>query len=171
MGCVIKLANLIKKVSESDELEKLIDGEVVFNDSWKSFVDGELTESNKNDNYTLGGQQKMGDFSDEEEPAQFEDNMESIMGRFNSFNSQMSGFSSAQDPGFDEEDNENKENEDVFTFDSPTDYVEEHKVHIEVDMPLSEEERMQEGFTDSSFWKPEVSQDSSDLDDILADYE
>ena len=37
----------------------------------------------------------MGDFSDEEEPAQFEDNMESIMGRFNSFNSQMSGFSSA----------------------------------------------------------------------------
>jgi hypothetical protein len=56
MGCVIKLANLIKKVSESDELEKLIDGEVVFNDSWKSFIDGELTESNKNDNYTLGGQ-------------------------------------------------------------------------------------------------------------------
>ena len=49
--------------------------------------------------------------------------------------------------------------------------VKEHKVQIKVDMPLSEEERMQKGFTDSSFWKPEVSQDSSNLDDILADYE
>lgn len=49
--------------------------------------------------------------------------------------------------------------------------VSEHKVQIKVDMPLSEEERMQKGFTDSSFWKPEVNQDSSNLDDILANYE
>jgi len=36
---------------------------------------------------TLGGQQKGGEISEDDEHPEFDNNMESIMGRFNSFNS------------------------------------------------------------------------------------
>lgn len=45
------------------------------------------------------------------------------MGRFNSFNSQMSGFTDVKDPGFDDDkDEEDKKDDGLFS--SPADFVE-----------------------------------------------
>lgn len=75
------------------------------------------------------------------------------MGRFNSFNSQMSGFSEkTEDAGLDEDDN--KEDEGLFS--SPGDFIDiesESKVTCEVEMPASEEDRCDKNFTNAAFWK------------------
>jgi hypothetical protein len=91
MGCVIKLANMIKKVAEADNLESQEDASDVFTKEWKAFLEGEVTKSNKADSTTLGGASKNFNNSDsEEEPAaHFDDNMDAIMGRFTAFNTAM----------------------------------------------------------------------------------
>jgi len=96
MGCIIKLANLVEKIDLKDVTS------TIYTEKWLDFTDGEFASSNKNDNMTLGGQQKGGEISEDDENPEFDNNMESIMGRFNSFNSQMSGFSEVKDPGFDD---------------------------------------------------------------------
>jgi len=81
MGCIIKLANLVEKIDLKDVTSS------IYTEKWLEFTDGEFASSNKNDNMTLGGQQKGGEISEDDENPEFDNNMESIMGRFNSFNS------------------------------------------------------------------------------------
>lgn len=63
MGCIIKLANLVK-LNNLDSVE----ADDVFDSNWKAFVEGELDASNKKDKMTLGGAQNANEFSDEDEP-------------------------------------------------------------------------------------------------------
>ena len=89
------------------------------------------------------------------------------MGRFNSFNSQMSGFIS-RDSDKADEDEENKEEDGLFA--APADFIEdEPKVQVEVELPAPEEERCDKDYYNAAFWKPAVNED--ELADILADYE
>ena len=168
MGSVIKLANMIKKVSEADNLEGQEDASDVFTKEWKAFLDGEVTKSNKADSTTLGGASKNFNNSDsEEEPAaHFDDNMDAIMGRFTAFNTAMNlGNSNSFD-------SQEKEEEAV---EEPVEVKEvvEEKIYpnINIGIPLTttdEQENVE--FGSNSFWtnKSEVSED--ELDAMLADY-
>lgn len=111
----------------------------------------------------------------DDEPAQFDDNMESIMGRFNSFNSLMSSNNTEdndddKDDLNDDDDRENPmEDLEAMLQDNQT---EESVINvIEVDVPLPEDQRMDTNFVDSSFWKKEQEVDDDDLDAMLADFE
>jgi hypothetical protein len=73
-----------------DDFEGMEGEKDVFNDQWEVYLGDEVEKSNKNDTTTLGGASKANNDMSDDEPAQFDDNMESIMGRFNSFNSLMS---------------------------------------------------------------------------------
>lgn len=90
------------------------------------------------------------------------------MGRFNSFNSQMSGFNDLKDPGFDDDkDEDDKEDDGLFA--SPADFEEPTNSTCEVELPASEEERQDNDYTNAAFWKPVVNED--ELNDILEGYE
>jgi hypothetical protein len=67
MACIIKLSNVVFKVSKLEDQPE--DSGECFTSDWTAYVEGELAASNKNDNFTLGGAQNGGEFSEEEEPA------------------------------------------------------------------------------------------------------
>ena len=88
MGFAVKLANLIKKKQEADQMTTMEGGEEVFNAEWTAFQEGELTRSNNENARNLGGRPHSND-TEEEETNQFDVNMDRIMQRFNCFNSIM----------------------------------------------------------------------------------
>jgi hypothetical protein len=53
MALIIKLANLIQKHTDKPEVKEYIDG---LGDEWKTFVEGELKQSNTLNTRSLGGQ-------------------------------------------------------------------------------------------------------------------
>ena len=168
MGCVVKLANMIKKVNEADNLEAQEEGAEVFTKEWKAFLDGEVTKSNKADSTTLGGASKNFNNSDsEEEPAaHFDDNMDAIMGRFTAFNTAMNLGNSAS---FDKEENEQ---EDIVEQAHEIEELVEEKIYHECEttIPTTDESSDPEFFS-SAYWtnKNDVSED--ELDAMLADYD
>ena len=169
MGCIVKLANSIKKQADSDDFYKQENADEVFNSDWKAFMDGEVTSSNKADKTTLGGASKFqGEDSAEDEPAQFDDNMDAIMGRFNSFNSLM-GSSSNSSAIEDDKDNEEELAPVIVT------EFEEEKVYttsnIEVELPKPEDERCDENFYDNAYWGSSDHVNDDELEEMLADYE
>ena len=145
MGLVIKLATSLKKWSESDDLKETSAGsELLFSQAWTDFCENELAESTKKNTTTLGGASKFGpSLSDDDDAQQFDDNMESIMGRFNSFNSYMSG----NDSKTEEDEEKDKDDDDDFAEmmvrspDSPT-HSKPAVATIEVELPKPEDERM-----------------------------
>ena len=109
MGFVIRLSNLVEKCRSSDCLDDLDADSRVFNSEWKSFVEGELEDSNKTNSKSLGGRPRSS-MDDDDEANQFDVNMEKIMSRFNTFNSLMSASSNADD---DEEEDMVQEEDDI----------------------------------------------------------
>lgn len=108
MGIVIKLSLVMKEfqiVDEFDDCEGVSD---VFNEQWELYLNDEVEKSVKNDLTTLGGASKANADMSDDEPAQFDDNMESIMGRFNSFNSLMSSNNTNDDDDDREENNDDE---------------------------------------------------------------
>jgi len=110
MGFVIKLANIIQKRVELDNLAECAP-EIFENDDWKSFCEGELDESNKTNSKSLGGHTRSTNNDDDLlDDAPMDINMEKIMARFNTYSQQVSQSSSSNDD--DDEDLEDQ-NEDM----------------------------------------------------------
>ena len=110
MGFVIKLANIIQKRVELDNLAEYAP-EIFENDDWRSFCEGELDESNKTNSKSLGGHARsINNDDDLLDDAPMDINMEKIMARFNTYSQQVSQSSSSNDE--DDEDLEDQ-NEDM----------------------------------------------------------
>ena len=108
MALIIKLANLLQKHTDKPEVKEYIDA---LGDEWKSFVEGELKQSNILNTRSLGGQQPRSSQDDEDESNQYEVNMEKIMARFSNFNSVLSQSSSADNEDEEEEEEQRHEEE------------------------------------------------------------
>jgi len=78
-------------------------------DDWKSFVEGELKQSNTLNTRSLGGQQPRNINDDADEDNAYEVNMEKIMARFSNFNSAMSQKSDDNDDDDDDDDTKQEE--------------------------------------------------------------
>jgi len=85
MGFVIKLADLIQKRVEQDNLNEYAP-EIFENEDWKAFCEGELAESNKTNAKSLGGHTRsINNDDDMMDDAPMDVNMEKIMARFNTY--------------------------------------------------------------------------------------
>jgi hypothetical protein len=86
MGFVIKLANLIQKRVEQDNITEYAP-EIFENEDWKAFCEGELDSSNKTTNAkSLGGQTRsINNDVDMLDDAPMDVNMEKIMAQFNTY--------------------------------------------------------------------------------------
>jgi len=85
MGFVIKLANLILKRVEQDNLNEYAP-EIFENEDWKAFCEGELDSSNKTNAKSLGGHTRsINNDDDMMDDAPIDVNMEKIMARFNTY--------------------------------------------------------------------------------------
>lgn len=145
MGCVIKLANTVKKTTESDSLDSQEHAPSVFTAAWHTFLSTEVEKSNKADTTTLGGASKFqGEDSAEEESAHFDDNMDAIMGRFNTFNSLMNSNNSSQADSIDDKENEEEQPRDLPSMDFVGDY-EEEKIYADCEVKLPEAESEEAG--------------------------
>ncbi len=89
MGFVVKLSNLIKRRAEVDHLAALVP-EQLQSTEWRLFVQGELDQSNTNNNKSLGGHSRSLPDEEEEEETPIDVNMERIMARFNTYSQLMS---------------------------------------------------------------------------------
>ena len=161
-------------VDEFDDMEGVSE---VFNEQWDLYLNDEVEKSTKNDLTTLGGASKANAEMSDDEPAQFDDNMESIMGRFNSFNSLMSS-NNTDDNDDDKDDNDDDDRENPLDTDDfeaiLTGHVSEPESvykNVEQVMPLPENERMDTNFVDSNFWNKDNEVAEEDLDALLADFE
>lgn len=167
MGLVVKLANLIIKTNDKDQLN-VISSE---NQGWSEFVSGELEESNNTNAKSLGGRPRSNE-KEEEEDTTFDVSMEKIMSRFNTFNSLMSNQSNNDDEEDEDESHEEQvgyeepaEAEEVVPITiTPKTFVEKH---IEVEVPS--ERSLESQYTDASYWKVTGCED--DLDELLKDFE
>lgn len=155
MGFAIKLANLIKKKQEADQMSTMEGGEEVFNAEWTAFMEGELTRSNNENARNLGGRPHSND-TEEEETNQFDVNMDRIMQRFNCFNSIMQNSTT-----------EDEKNDDIADEPDEEDKSTGSSAHVEVTLP--EPVPLDSTYSDAGYWK--VSGCEEDLDDLLADYE
>lgn len=158
MGFVIKLGNILKK--QVDDLAVLFKN--LADDSWTSFVDGELRKSNEINQRNLGGQQPFNSFDEEEDSNSYEQNMEKIMQRFTSFTNQMSSNNSNND---DKDDND--EDDDVLRDRSNSEDAEKT---IEVTLP-EDNNKVDTEFADGSYWRVDTGASDDLLDELLADYE
>ena len=107
MATVIKIANLIQKNKDKEEVADYIKEN---EEEWQKFVDGELKRSNEANTRSLGGQQprtSMGDEDDSEKD--YEMNMEKIMAKFSNFNAVLSQKENAASNEDDEDIEEDKE--------------------------------------------------------------
>lgn len=111
MAAVVRVANLIQKNKDRDEVNDYIES---LSEEWRMFVDGELTRSNETNNKSLGGQQprsSMGD--DDDQDRDYEMSMEKIMAKFSNFNQSLSSRESNNDDyDDDDQDDEDKEKKD-----------------------------------------------------------
>jgi len=161
MGFVIKLGNILKK--QVDDLQVLFKN--LADDSWTTFVDGELRRSNEINQRNLGGQQPFNSFDEEEDSNSYEQNMEKIMQRFTSFTNQMSSNNSNNDDN--DNDNDNDEEDDVLRDRSNS---EEAEKTIEVTLP-EDTNKVDAEFADGSYWRVDTGASDDLLDELLADYE
>lgn len=176
MAAVIKLANLLQKHKQKEEVQKYISE---FSD-WQSFVDGELDQTNKTYNRSLGGQQPRSTLDDDEGDSSYETNMEKIMARFANFNNLSSNESNDDDDNKEEinqEIEEDNNQEDDFTRDRESPQKDagseiKHDLSLlqDVEHHKLQETLLEEEYMDNNYWNKNLGQDSS-IDDLMADYE
>lgn len=165
MAAVIKLANCIKKVGDQELFSTQENAEQIYTDEWQNFMSGEVEKSNKADLTTLGGASKFqGEDSAEDEPAHFEDNMDAIMGRFNSFNSLMGSGNS----GTTEREEQERDEPPVIIAE-----FQEEKIYPDIEVKLPEEEDEENcDYHQNVYWSsPTETVDDDELDSMLEDYE
>ena len=178
-------------VSVSNKLQKRYDGQEKLEDTtvsdyleevgeeWRAFVDGELKNSNENNNKTLGGCTTRNNMSEdnEEENSNYDVQMEKIMARFTNFNqilSQTSGNDDDEDEDEDEaadykEDNdEDKDKKES----GANDYDSTKGIKVEP-VVIKEPEELSEGYTDNTFWDLNKGKEDEgiDYDALLAELE
>lgn len=191
MGFVIKLANLIQKRVEQENLAEYAP-EIFENEDWKAFLEGELDSSNKTNAKSLGGHTRsINNDDDMLDDAPMDVNMEKIMARFNTYSQQVSQ-SSSNDDDDDELDDQNddidlresqdEETEPPFDFelrnnDEPlkNEYLTSSRLRpgtpimrVTVEMPQNLE--LITEFVDQSYWRQQIAADE-DLAEMLLDYE
>jgi len=143
MGFVIKLANMVKSVHDTDDLNSVDGAKEIFEDDWVRFVAGELTSSNEVNSRSLGNKPKM--FM-EEEDSNFEVDMEKVMSRFNSFNSIVSQSSNDEDEDDKDLEEEPEDDEPLKQIGTP---IEVPKVEVE----LPAQVKVDSEFADAKYWE------------------
>ena len=99
-------------------MDKLEGSENVFNDSWNSFVAGELEVSNERNRRNLGGR-PTSRTSEDDETNQFDVNMDNIMKRFKCFNTLVQNNSSTDDDDKDDKEDKDQKEEEEDTINEP----------------------------------------------------
>jgi hypothetical protein len=122
MGFVVKLATLIKKRYEQENMKNECDAFLIFDSRWTDFVDGELLRSNEQNSKALGGRQRS-DTDDNDDPSsQFDEKMEEIMNRFNIVNNMMQKNDDDDEEEVDKMGDDEPDQEDVSDTPTSADY-------------------------------------------------
>ena len=179
MAVVVKLANTILKYKAKEGVQEYL---TALGDDWRSFVEGELKQSNDVNTRSLGGQQPRQSSADDDD-VEGSMSMDSILQKFQNFSTERSKRENSQDD--DDEDEEEDEEEDDYNKHQET--VEEQdedrltflkERDSEYQKPpqnnttdvenQKEKEPLVTEFVDSSFWKVNLYQEKS-LDEMMAE--
>ncbi len=148
MGFVVRLANLVLKRAEQDNLDV---PQQLKNRDWQNFVEHELDASNCNNKHSLGGHTRTS-VKDEDSEADnvYDVSMEKIMARFNTYSQIMSSSNASS-----------TEEEEII--------ADDQFQHLEptVDETPSVPELVP-AFVDLAYWRAPINED---LTDLLTDYE
>lgn len=86
MAVVVKLANIILKNKSKEGVQEYLDS---LGEDWKSFVEGELKQSNDVNTKSLGGQQPRQSSADDDD-MEGSMSMDSILQKFQNFSTERS---------------------------------------------------------------------------------
>lgn len=175
MAAVIKLANLLQKHSDKEEVKAYLGS---FGDDWKTFVEGELKDSNTLNNKSLGGQQPRSIGEEEDADNHYEVNMEKIMARFTNFNQLITSSNSNTD---DDDDDEDKKEEELEREDKEEENAPEQSTSPEKpaaakapmkiqEVDFKEQEPLDKEFIDTTYWKVD-NISGADIDDLMKELE
>ncbi|CDW85853.1 UNKNOWN [Stylonychia lemnae] len=191
MALVVKIANLIQKNKEKQEVQNYLNS-LPQPEDWQKFVDGELKSSNDTNSKNLGGQQPRTSMDDDDNEKDYEMNMEKIMAKFTNFNASMSNKSNNENDdeedddteidrkNSDDQDEEEKKEEDSKESQNQaqeSSTSDKQNVQQNEDAPkiipseFKEPEPLQGEFADNEFWRPINILEGQSVDDLLADYE
>lgn len=163
MGLVVSISNklLTKYEMEKDDIT-VVEYLDAVGETWTSFVEDELKQSNEKNNKTLGkGKDKEEEEEEEDKEGLDEEQMAKIMAGFSTFNSILS-------PG-----NSNDDDDD----DTDSDDEEEPKVGqtdqgVKVEkVVLKTPDELKNDFVDNNYWKLDTSPKEIDYDALLAELE
>jgi hypothetical protein len=162
MAAVVKLANILVKYQSTRE--PVSEYLASLGDEWKSFVEGELKDSNETNTKSLGGQQPRSSGMDDDD-MEGSLSMDSILAKFQNFSTERSKRENSHDDDEEEED-EDDEEEPKDTLDFLKDRDAQYEAAEQE--PPKEQEPLQQEYLASNYWKVEL-HDQASVEDLMAE--